>query len=646
MEQDHGISASSGMAKEAMTNTRLRLCVMATSDLHAHLQPYDYYTDKPQINVGLARVASLIQQTRGHERNTLLLDNGDTFQGTPLGDFAIAERVTKDRAHPMVTAMNSLRYDAMTLGNHDFNFGLPNLERIMEHIQFPIVLANILRADGTAFLPHHVILDRRVVDDAGQSHNIKIGLLGVTPPQVMKWDHALLEGHLIAEDILSSVTRSVASLKEDGADIIIALCHSGMGSGEALPDQENAAIAVARIDGIDALVAGHTHEVFPNPANATQPHAKKDSAGWADHEAGTVAGKPMVQPGSWGTHLGRLTLELAQSPQGNWVMRGGRGDVIAVSQIDENKGTPQTQDLGYPMIMRGSAEDHMATLGFVRRKIGETTAPLESFFSLISNSAIVKLVADAQRDAARSLLMGQAGSDLPLLSAAAPFKSGGRGGPTHYTDIASGPLAIRNAADLYYFPNMLQVLKINGDGLKNWLERVASAFFQIDRDSTDQTLIDPSFAGYNFDVIDGLTYEIDVTRPRCYSGDGETRFDTEGRVFNICHDGKPIQPDQEFLIATNTYRGSGGGHFTAPTQAETVMTDNRNLRDILVDHIAQAGVIDPAPTTAWRFAPQGGLPVLFETGPAALDHPARVENLGLSHVGFSQSGFAQFRLNI
>ena len=642
LAQDRGDSIALEKTSQASPKAQLRICIMATSDLHAHLHPYDYYTDQPQNDVGLSRVASLITSLRNQESNTLLLDNGDTFQGTPLGDFGVAERVEKGQTHPMMTAMNSLGYDAMTLGNHDFNFGLPNLERILEDAEFPVILGNVSRADGTALLPAHVLLRKEVMDEAGHTYILKIGILGATPPQIMKWDRTLLEGQLQTTEIVPSVKRSVTALKDEGADLIIALCHSGMGSPEALPDQENAASAVARIEGVDALVAGHTHEVFPNPLRPNPACADPE----ADHSAGTLSGKPMVQPGYWGGHLGQISLHLEADDQGKWVVVSGRGEVLPISANDTQAASIEALVPSDPHIIANSTEDHLATLEFMRRKIGASTEPLESYFSLISNSSIVKLVADVQREAASALLQGHPLSHLPLLSAAAPFKVGGRGGPRFFTDIPRGPLAIKNAADLYVFPNMLQILKVTGEGVKDWLERAASVFFQIDQNGSEQRLIDPVFAGYNFDVIDGLTYEIDVTQPRLYSANGETRFDGAGRVFNICYQGQPIRADQEFLVVTNTYRGSGGGHFAAAAQADPVLTDPRYLRDILIAHIAKEGVIAPQPTTAWHFTPLGGFSVIFETGPAALNHPERIQDLGLEHLGHSPSGFAQFRLTL
>ncbi|WP_375551497.1 metallophosphoesterase [Rhodophyticola porphyridii] len=203
--------------------------ILATSDLHANLHPYNYYTDRPQNTGGLARLGRIIAQLRAASDNCILVDNGDTLQGTPLGDFAAQVRTSDGRPHPMVAAMNVLGYDAMTLGNHDFNYGLDFLQSTLSGGAFPAVLANIRRADGTPLLPPWVILDRDMHDTTGRLRRLRIGLIGLAPPQTLKWDRSLLDGQLEAEDILDAARREIRAMRDAGADLVIVLCHSGVG---------------------------------------------------------------------------------------------------------------------------------------------------------------------------------------------------------------------------------------------------------------------------------------------------------------------------------------------------------------------------------------------------------------------------------
>ena len=168
---------------------RLRLRLLGLTDLHANLYPYDYYRDRPDNSVGLARTASLIAEARKESPNCLLFDNGDILQGTPLGDFA-ADAIAKDpkAVHPVIAAMNTLAFAAATIGNHEFNYGLGVLERAYAEARFPVVCCNVRRSDGSPWFPPSVVIERKFVDEAGAPHGLKVGVIGVAPPQIAQWD--------------------------------------------------------------------------------------------------------------------------------------------------------------------------------------------------------------------------------------------------------------------------------------------------------------------------------------------------------------------------------------------------------------------------------------------------------------------------
>lgn len=611
---------------------RVNLRILATSDLHAAVHPYDYFADTELACGGLGSAATLIEALRTEADNCLLFDNGDTLQGTPLGDYAAGPGANSGRTHPVVAAMNAVGYDAMTLGNHDFNYGLEFLERTLEPAEFPIVLSNVRRADGREFRPPWVILRRRVTDSAGRPVTLKIGVAGFVPPQIMNWDRMHLRGRLEAEDILLAARRELPLLRAAGADVVLVLCHSGIADADPRPGMENAVVPLAATAGADAIVAGHTHHVFPGaPDAANMPRG-------VDAERGTVGGIPVVQPGAGGSHLGVIDLELEHGTDG-WRVARSQSRAEPVRRH-------VTAPAAAPNVLRVTARDHDATLEFVRRQIGRTAAPIQSYFALLENSPAVQIVADAQRAHAQRLLEGHPLAGLPLLSAAAPFKCGGRAGPAHYVDIPAGPLAVRNAADLYPFPNAFCVLRVTGRHLLDWLERSACAFHRIEAGRPGQLLIDHAFASYNFDVIDGLRYRIDVTAPARFSADGESEFETGGRVRDVTADGRPLDPEAEFLVATNSYRAAGGGHFRAARDAEIILSDRRAVREIVADHMTAASTLAPRANPTWRFAGAGGTEVIAETGPGALVHRKASAELGLRHVGRSPEGFARFSFRL
>jgi 2',3'-cyclic-nucleotide 2'-phosphodiesterase/3'-nucleotidase len=259
----------------------VHLRVLATTDLHASLMPFDYFTDRPDDRIGLVRVGGLVEALREGIPNCLLFDNGDTFQGSMLAELA-ARGTSGFDSHPMIVAMNALGYDAATLGNHDFDYGIGMLDRILSQAAFPVVLANAQHpGNGEPFRPRHVILDREVEDLDGGRHSLRIGVTGTTPPQVGQWNRGVLDGGLSFEDAVEATAREARQLKAAGADIVVALAHSGLGDcmqsgaspGDAGPSgngAENVARAIAALQDVDAVVAGHTHDrSFPPNAIAT-----------------------------------------------------------------------------------------------------------------------------------------------------------------------------------------------------------------------------------------------------------------------------------------------------------------------------------------------------------------------------------------
>ncbi len=624
------------------TPDQIHLRILATSDLHVHLLPYDYYADKVDLNLGLLRTADLIAAARDEAMNCLLFDNGDFLQGNPMGDYvAQSGKLETGAMHPVFAAMNLLGYDAATLGNHEFNYGLDYLMTAIRGAAFPVVCANIATSSGAmaeggnTLVPPYVMLTRNVTDSAGRSHSLRLGVIGFLPPQITIWDKANLEGRITTREIVAAAKALVPRMKAEGADLIIALSHSGIGEDQAGDQSENASTSLAAVAGIDAVVAGHTHLVFPSPHFA--------GLHGVDVKRGTIMGKPAVMPGAYGSHLGVIDLLLERKSTNNWQIVDHDCEARAInSPMTYPVETPDSRNMS-TALEACVAPDHAATLAYARRPVGETQVPLNSFFATISPCASVALVAEAQRAYVATALRNGPFADLPVVSAASPFKTGGRGGAMHYTNIPAGPMALRHAADLYVFPNAIAALCLTGTELAEWLERAVGLYLQIQPNESDQPLIDPDFPSYNFDLIHGVSFQIDLSQTNRYDRHGQLVNPKAQRIRNLAFQGRPVTATQRFIVATNSYRASGSGNFPGAEAKNAVPIGRRNVRDVLLQHIGQAGSLALRAPSDWNFVPMPGSSVLFDTCPDASDEAAA---RGLHPLGLTTHGFARFRLSL
>lgn len=597
---------------------------------------------------GLARTAALIEIARREAANTLLFDNGDFLQGNPMGDFyALAGAAPDGAAHPMITAMNLLGYDAVTPGNHDFNYGLAFLSATLSSAVFPAISANLVLKQGatpledTPWLPPCALLKRAVTTASGDVETLTIGVLGLLPPQTVQWDHDQLAGRVEIRDITETAQIWVPELRRRGADVVVVLAHTGIGQAEHIPGQENAALPLARVPGIDALVLGHCHHAFPTPDDATPGAGGPGVA----HATGLIYGTPSVMPGFWGSHLGVIDLALARDAEGRWQVGHSRVEARAVSRRDEN-GTAQPLTEPSAAVMASVAEAHGRTLTYIRRPVGRITRPLSSYFALAANDPGLHLIAEAQRRHLQVALAESEHAALPILAAVAPFKCGGRGGPEHYTHIPAGNVALRNIADLYLFPNTIRALCLTGAEIAGWLERAAGVFHRITPGARDALLIDPDFPCYNFDVIDGLTYAIDLTQPARFNPAGQLIAPDARRITDLRRNGALVAPDDRFILASNSYRVSGVGRFPGAAAKNVIYAGRHANRDLVTHYLGEAGILDPVTPNTWRFARAPGTSVLFETSPEAIGYLPQVSGIEITPLELAATGFQRYRIQL
>ncbi|HBC6428365.1 2',3'-cyclic-nucleotide 2'-phosphodiesterase [Citrobacter amalonaticus] len=622
------------------------LRIMETTDLHSNMMDFDYYKDTATEKFGLVRTASLINAARDEAKNSVLVDNGDLIQGSPLGDYMAAKGLKKGEIHPVYKALNTLDYAVGNLGNHEFNYGLEYLQKALAGASFPYVNANIIdvKTKKPLFTPY-LIKETDVVDQEGHKQTLKIGYIGFVPPQIMTWDKANLSGKVTVNDITETARQYVPEMREKGADVVVVIAHSGLSADPYQSMAENSVYYLSEVPGVDAIMFGHAHAVFPG----------KDFANikGADIAKGTLNGVPAVMPGMWGDHLGVVDLVL-NNDSGKWQITQAKAEARPIYDTAAKKSLA-AEDSKLAEILKA---DHDATREFVSQPIGKSADNMYSYLALVQDDPTVQVVNNAQKAYVEHFIQGDPDlAKLPVLSAAAPFKVGGRkNDPASFVEVEKGPLTFRNAADLYLYPNTLVVVKASGKEVKEWLECSAGQFNQIDvTSSKPQSLINwDGFRTYNFDVIDGVEYQIDVSQPARYDGECQTVNPSAERIKNLTFNGKPIDPNATFLVATNNYRAYGG-KFAGTGDSHIAFASPDENRSVLAAWIGaesqRAGEIHPAADNNWRLAPihsEKKLDIRFETSPGD-KAAAFIKEKGqypMQKVATDEIGFAIYQMDL
>ncbi len=620
---------------EGADKARVALRIMATSDVHATLLDYDYSKDKATALGSLARAATVIEEARVDGPTTLVFDNGDFLEGAAIADpHEGGAGVGVD--NPVVAAMNRLGYDAIGLGNHEFNLPAEHVQAALQALEAPVLCANLHLSrdqDATVYADlwqPHVVLTRTVTDQCGRAHEIRIGVFSVLPPQVVAWDALRISGRLVAEDMMVAARRQVAELRRQGADVVVALAHSGIRDDGLAEETENVAVPLAGLDGVDAVVAGHVHRVFPSLSFGMSEAV--------DPVRGTLHGTPAVMPGVYATHVGQIDLALVLDRDG-WRVTDHE---VQVHDLRAEAGAAPVEA---PVVVSSVEGAHQQTLRYMRRTIGEVAGPVTSYFSMVKDDCASRLVAEAKLAFAQTALAGTGLETMPLIASVAPLKCGGRAGPYHYVDVARGAVSARMIADIQPYSNHVSVIRTCGRDVVEWLEKGCAVYNQLFAGEEGQFLYDRDTPTYNREAIYGLSYTVDLSYPARYAMDGSLINPQARRVGNICWRGVQIAPEQEFLLVTNDYRGGGGGNFPAVSQGHVVEIAPARVRDVLAQHIAESSGKRDASLATWRLHAMPGVKALFDTGPGAATYVG-LAALPMRALGEVDGGFTRFELNM
>ncbi|MGJ8586768.1 MAG: bifunctional 2',3'-cyclic-nucleotide 2'-phosphodiesterase/3'-nucleotidase [Yoonia sp.] len=599
-----------------------RLRLLETTDLHMQLLDYDYFGDRHDPTIGLIGLADQIAALRDDPLvTTILCDNGDLIQGNPLADY-LSQTLAPDQTHPMIAALNMLQYDVITLGNHEFDYGLGFLRAVLAKAAFPVVCANISPKTGYALAAPFVVLEREILCDDGIQRPIKIGMTGFAPPQIADWSGGTRRAAVSADDIVAAARKVVPHIQAAGADVIVALSHTGISTAEHIPRMENAALPLAQVDGIDVLLMGHTHEIFPDPA--------LPATGATDYARGSLYGKPAVMAQFCGQSLGVIELTLDCEP-GGWRIADHQVQLVKAQ-------APNAPESRLRQNLRALvAIPHAATIAQMQEPIARTAVPINSFFATVQPDLSQQLLAQAMQRAVKAAL---GDTSFPVLAAKSSFRFGGRSGLGHYIDIAKGPITLRDAAAVFPFADDLCAVRRTGKQLRLWLERAAAHYNQMHPGQQDQPLINAQSAGYNCDAIYGLSYQIDLTQPARFDAHGREIDPNATRIVQMTYQDNSVRDEDIFIVATNSFRAKGGGGFPMIAQEDIIYTSQQSLREILIADLKAAGTVAVQVQRTWSFTPIPNTAATFASAPQAQKHIMGP----ISHIEPDTDGFARYRI--
>jgi len=544
---------------------------------------------------------------------SVLFDNGDFLQGTPIG--AVCASQPPDTPHPWPAILNALSYDAVALGNHDFDFGVPFLERTVAQIDAPVLCASISSGAVQRVVPA-VMLHRELACSDDRIRPLSIGVTAVLPPQTAIWNHRYLTGVIEFDAGISAARRGVGMLQAQGADVIVMLCHSGFGTRDA-DDAENFGTVIAHdIEGIDAIVLGHTHHRFPGP-----------------QRPGDLNGVPAVMPGYAAEALGQIDLRLGWA-DGGWHVAGHSAALSLPAQGQAP--VPEITAFAAPALARTRKE--------LNQVLTHSDQGFHTYFGMLGSSTSDALVARAMTDVIAKQVAGTHLATLPLIASVAPMTLGGRAGPGNYVEVPPGPVRARHIAMLAPYSDAIWAAVMTGAELMTWLER-AAAFFAPEAEECSR-LVNPEAPSFNFDMLHGLEVTIDPFRPARFDLAGRLIDKNAQRVRRLTYHAAPLDDTAPFLVAMTSYRGAGGGNFPGLTSHSEILRTDYDLTEAL--HETVSGGL-PAPGTyrsTWRLASSHTRRVIIETSPNARDHLSEIAAFDPRVIGENPAGFLELSVSV
>ncbi len=534
---------------------KVTISVMATTDMHGNLYPVDYFTDRP-ANRGLAKVATLIRQVRSENPNSMLVDCGDTTQGSPLesvyqtyvrtGHFPLGLTMAGPPLEhdPMMLAMNRLGYDMMTVGNHEFNLGLKNLNRARGDAQFPWIAANIETTPGSkarAFAPY------LVKTIAG----VKVAVIGITTPSVPSWEKPENYAGYRFEQGVAALKKALETLRrEEHPDLVLAAVHAGLdrdprtnfSSLAQMPGENMVADLAREAPDLDAIVFGHTHSEL----------------------SGYSIGKVMLaQPKNWAISMARLDFQMERGADGRWTVARKESRLIPVK--GDTAADPEILAVGKPY--------HEMAERYLNTGVAESAKAIDSTLARVEDTALM--------DAIQQVQLYYAKADVSFASS---FNQNAR--------VPKGPVTVRQIAALYVYDNNLYCIEGTGKMVKDALENAARYFTSCQGETCAKPpLTNPRVLGFNFDMAEGVQYEIDLTRPE---GD---------RIRNLMWKGKPLTSDQKLRLAVNNYRAAGSAGYSMFPGAKILWQSQDDIRNLIIQYYTERKQIPVEPDNNWRVIP-------------------------------------------
>ncbi|MEU7844940.1 5'-nucleotidase C-terminal domain-containing protein [Micromonospora sp. NPDC049114] len=568
------IAAAPAQAAGAARSRTWDLTLLGTSDTHGNVYNWDYYRDaeyddSKHNDIGVAKLATLINQIRAERRGkaTLVLDAGDTIQGTPLATYyAKQEPITATgEKHPMARAMNVIDYDAVTLGNHEFNYGLPLLDLWIRQLGFPALAANAINAKTgkPAFLPYVI----KKVSLGFAAPTLRVGILGLTNPGVAIWDKGNVEGRLRFDDMVATAAKWVPIMRARGADLVLISAHGGDSGtssyGPELPNENPVALIAQQVPGIDAILFGHAHN------EVVERFVTNERTG---------AQVLLSEPSKWGQRLTRMDFTLARE-RGRWTITKKAATMLNTNSVVED-----------PKVLAAVRTQHQKTVAYVNQVVAQSTVELSAAESRYKDTPILDFINHVQTEVVDAALAGTAYADLPVLSIAAPF--------SRTAVFPAGDVKIRDVAGLYVYDNTLEAVVLSGAEVRAYLEYSAKYFRTLAPGAPvdPEQISDPAVPDYNYDVISGLDYDIDISKP---VGQRITRLVLPGTD-------TPVADDAQFVVAVNNYRRSGGGNFPGIVKTQ-VYNAQQEIRQLLIDWAQAKGTINPDDffQPNWRLVREG-----------------------------------------